>query len=139
MYILSILLTLVLVCPLWAQSSALASDDGGTLFENRSRQYLFGDWAGRRTALAEKGVKFDFFYIADLEANPSGGLEQSKAGWERIRGTIDINFDQLMQWQGLRFHATGLWQVGANLAGCGKTRFEAEAVTTKLSCFHSTT
>ncbi len=29
--------------------------------------------------------------------------------------TGHINFDELMKWQGLRFHATGLWQVGANL------------------------
>jgi hypothetical protein len=64
----------------------------------RPRQYLFGDWGGKRTALEEK---VDFFYIADLEANPSGGLQQSKAGWERIRGTIDVNFDELMKWQGL--------------------------------------
>jgi len=113
--LLSVLLTLILVSPLSAQTNSPASDDGGALFETRPRQYLFGDWGGKRTALEEKGVKFDFFYIADLEANPSGGLQQTKAGWERIRGTIDINFDELMKWQGLRFHATGLWQVGANL------------------------
>ena len=110
-----ILLALGLVAPLFAQSSAHTSDDGSTLPEMRPRQYLFGDWGGKRTALEEKGVKLDFFYIADLEANPSGGMEQTKAGWERIRGTIDINFDQMMKWQGFRFHATGLWQVGANL------------------------
>jgi carbohydrate-selective porin OprB len=112
---LSFVLSLLLVAPLSAQSSAPVSDDGGGLPEIRPRHYLFGDWGGKRTALEEKGIKFDFFYIADLEANPSGGMEQTKAGWERIRGTIDINFDQLMKWQGLRFHATGLWQVGANL------------------------
>jgi hypothetical protein len=113
--LLSFVLTLMLVGPLLAQTNSLASDDGGALFETRPRQYLFGDWGGKRTALEEKGVKFDFFYIADLEANPSGALQQTKAGWERIRGTIDINFDELLKWQGLRFHATGLWQVGANL------------------------
>jgi len=114
-WLLSVLLTLILVSPLSAQTNSPASDDGGALFETRPRQYLFGDWGGKRTALEEKGVKFDFFYIADLEANPSGGLQQTKAGWERIRGTIDINFDELMKWQGLRFHTTGLWQSGANL------------------------
>jgi len=114
---LSFVLALILAAPLLAQTNALAPDDGTALFEMRPRQYLFGDWGGRRTALEEKGIKFDFFYIADLEANPSGGLRQTRAGWERIRGTIDINFDELMKWQGLRFHATGLWQVGANLGG----------------------
>jgi hypothetical protein len=42
---LSFVLTLVLACPLLAQSSVPASDDGGALFEIRPRQYLFGDWA----------------------------------------------------------------------------------------------
>jgi len=113
--LLSLLLTLILVGPLSAQTNSLASDDGSQLFETRPRQYLFGDWAGKRTALEEKGVKFDFFYIADLEANPSGGMQRTQAGWPRIRGTIDIDFDRLIQWQGLSFHATGLWQSGVDL------------------------
>jgi carbohydrate-selective porin OprB len=42
-------------------------------------------------------------------------MQQRQAGWPRIRGTIDINFDRLIEWQGLSFHATGLWQSGVNL------------------------
>src|ERR1700744_3831826 len=45
-----------------------------------SQQYLLGDWGGKRSELADKGIKFDFFYIADLQANPVGGLEQTRAG-----------------------------------------------------------
>jgi len=67
--------------------------------------------------LAEKGITFDVFYITDLEANPSGGLRQTGAGWERFRGTVDINFDRMISWQGLSFHTTGLWQSGGNLGG----------------------
>lgn len=33
----------------------------------------------------------------------------------RVRGTVDINFDKMIEWQGLSFHATGLWQSGVNL------------------------
>ena len=113
--LLGLVLLVIFAVPLMAQTNTTAPDAGNSLFEMPSRQYLFGDWGGKRTVLEEKGIKFDFFYIADLQANPSGGLQQTKAGWERIRGTIDINFDGLMKWQGLRFHATGLWQVGANL------------------------
>src|SRR5262249_46627545 len=112
---LGLVLLVIFALPLPAQTNTAVPNAGSTLFEIPSRQYLFGDWGGKRTALGEKGIQFDFFYIADLEANPSGGIEQTKAGWERIRGTIDINFDRLMGWQGLRFHATGLWQTGANL------------------------
>src|SRR5246127_5941188 len=106
--LLSFALALISVSPLLAQTNSPASDGGGVLLEMRPRQYLFGDWGGKRTALEEKGIKFDFFYIADLEANPRGGLQQSKAGWERIRGTIDVNFDELIKWQGVRVPATGL-------------------------------
>lgn len=97
------------------QSAFPAFDAGIPLFPVASREYLFGDWGGSRSSLAEKGVTFDFFYIADLQANPTGGLQQTKAGWERIRGTMDINFDHIAPWHGFAFHITGLWQVGANL------------------------
>jgi hypothetical protein len=46
-----------------------------------------------------------------MPANPIGGLQQACAGWERIRGTADINFDRMISWQELGFHATGLKSV----------------------------
>jgi len=107
---------LALVCfpPARAQNAA-SQDQNDSLFGLPSRQHLFGDWGGERTALAEKGLTFDFFYITDLEGNPTGGLDQAQAGWMRVRGTMDLNFDRLISWQGLSVHATGLWQSGANL------------------------
>src|SRR5258706_370854 len=90
--------------------SALPSDASTPSLELSSRKYLFGDWGGERSALEEKGVKFDFFYITDMQANPSGGIQQTYAGWERIRGTIDINFDKMIQWQGTWFYSTSLLQ-----------------------------
>ena len=107
---------LALVCfpPARAQNAA-SQDQNDSLFGLPSRQHLFGDWGGERTALAEKGLTFDFFYITDLEGNPTGGLDQTQAGWMRVRGTMDLNFDRLISWQGLSVHATGLWQSGANL------------------------
>ena len=107
---------LALICfpQAWAQNTP-SQEQNASLFGLPSRQHLFGDWGGERTALAEKGLTFDFFYISDMEANPTGGLEQAQAGWMRIRGTMDLNFDRLISWQGLSIHATGLWQSGANL------------------------
>lgn len=111
----ALVLLVLFAVPLVAQTNAAASGAGGPFPETPSRQYLLGDWGGERSKLAEKGVTFDFFYISDLEANPSGGLQQTQAGWERSRGTIDINFDRFITWQGLSFHATGLWQSGVDL------------------------
>jgi len=112
---LRLILTLLLIVPASAQVYVPALDAGIPSLRPPSGQYLLGDWGGKRSALAEKGITFDFFYITDLQANPSGGLEQTQAGWERIRGTVDVNFDQFIRWQGLRFYATGVWQTGANL------------------------
>jgi porin len=110
-----LLLLPLLVVPASAQMNVPVPDPPGLSFEIPTRQYLLGDWGGERSALAEKGITFDFFYISDLQINTAGDKDQTKAGWERIRGTVDINFDQFMEWKGLRFHATGLWQGGANL------------------------
>jgi porin len=111
---LTLMLVLTFLAPAWAQNAS-SPDQNTSLFGLPSRQHLLGDWGGERTALAEKGLTFDFFYISDLEANPTGGLEQAQAGWMRIRGTMDLNFDRLISWKGLSIHATGLWQSGANL------------------------
>jgi carbohydrate-selective porin OprB len=104
-----------------------------------SRGRLFGEWGGKRSAFEERGVRFDIFYIADLQANPSGGLQHARAGWERIRGTVDIDFDQFAPWRGLRFHATGLWQTGADLgAKIGSLANPSDLVsshTTRLDSF----
>jgi porin len=79
------------------------------------RRYFFGNWGGERSHLANRGVTFNFHYVADLQANPVGGLQQTQAGWGRARGTIDVDFGKLTEWNGLTFHATGVWQFGVNL------------------------
>lgn len=110
-------LALLILCSatgVFAQSAEIASDDPSDT-DSRPRQHLFGDWGGERTSIASKEVTFDVFYVADLQANPVGGLEQTQVGWGRICGTIDIDFGKLADWNGLTLHATGLWQFGGNL------------------------
>jgi carbohydrate-selective porin OprB len=79
---------------------------------------LLGDWGGARTRLEEeKGVKFDFHYVSDFLYNTEGGRQQRANYWERVRGTMDIDFGKLANLQGLSFHITGLWQGGVSSAG----------------------
>jgi porin len=103
------------------------------------RQYALGDWGGERTRLANKGVTFDFFYVADLLSNPVGGLTQRNTGWGRIRGTVDVDFGKLTGWHGLTFHATGLWQfgtnLGANIGSIANPSGLVSAHTTRLDSF----
>src|SRR5262249_19094898 len=107
-----LLLPIAMTLSTWAQTKAPGLDRGATSFDSATRQYLFGDWGGLRPGLAEQGIVFDFFYISDSQGNPVGGHQQSGTTWQRVRGTIDIDFGRLTRWQGLRFHATGLWQTG---------------------------
>ena len=79
------------------------------------RKYLLGDWGGARTNLEEKGVAFDFHYISDMLYAKDGRYKDGGAAWNRVRGTMDIDFGKLAGLQGLTFHVTGLWQGGPNL------------------------
>jgi hypothetical protein len=94
------LLFLALSCSttVFAQSDASQYAGGDVCSEHQTRTHLFRDWDGERSALALRGITFDFFYVADLQANPIGGLEQTKAGWGRIRGTMDVDFGKLTDW-----------------------------------------
>src|SRR5258705_13995611 len=51
----AILLSLICFAPVWAQDSS-GQDRNASLFGLPSGQYLFRDWGGERTALAEKGI-----------------------------------------------------------------------------------
>src|SRR5271163_4408285 len=114
-YALSVIIFLAVATSVFAQNSASPPNSDPPAPSFFTQKYLFGDWGGERSALAAKGVTFDFFYVSDLQANPSGGLEQREVGWGRIRGTVDIDFGRLAEINGLTFHATGLWQFGGNL------------------------
>ena len=86
-------------------------------YHGTPQKYLFGDWGGERTKLEEKGVAFDFHYVVDALSDVSGGQAQANTAWGRIRGTTDIDFGKLANLHGTTFHATGMYQYGANLGG----------------------
>ena len=78
--------------------------------------HLFGTWNGLRSHLLERGVTFDFQYVRDSLGNIQSQQPDRFASWNRFRWTVDISFGQLIQQQGLYFHATALWQGGATWA-----------------------
>jgi len=81
-----------------------------------SQSYLLGDWCGERTRLQDRGVKFDFQYVADTLWGFKSQQTPQFASWGRFRATVDIDFGKLAGHDGLYFHATGLSQGGGNLA-----------------------
>ena len=84
-------------------------------FSSAGRGHLFGDWGGERSRLEDMGVEFDFQYLSDTLWNIKSEQPERAAMWNRIRGTVDIDFGTLLHQDGWYFHATALWQGGGNL------------------------
>jgi porin len=58
--------------------------------------HLFGDWGGERTRLEERGVAFDFQYVSDSLSNVKSEEKERLTNWNRVRGTVDIDFGLLV-------------------------------------------
>jgi porin len=106
-----------IVTPMCSQTAELETPGGADRHETtaQGRDHFFGDWGGMRSRLEEMGVNFDVQYISDsLWGSRSGPPSQFEI-WNRVRATVDIDLGALLQWNGMYFHATGLWQGGGNL------------------------
>jgi porin len=115
-FLVSVFLTLCFSCAYLTAQDAAAAPPARTDFMHQ--KYLFGDWGGERTRLEEeKGVSFDFHYFGDFLAVPSARIRTGAGAWNRVRGTMDIDFGKLAGWKGWSFHVTGLWQGGPNMGG----------------------
>ena len=103
-----------LVCLLWAAWFVFAAQaysqtgPGETLSGPDSREtgqgphgHLFGEWGGERTRLVERGVRFDFQYVGDSLWNLKSEQKERLASWNRVRGTVDIDFGALLDLPGV--------------------------------------
>src|SRR5882762_5945843 len=77
--------------------------------------HLLGDWGGVRPYLFDRGVNFDLQYISDNLTNVHSDRNDRFVSWDRVRGTVDIDFGALVDQPGWYFHATALWQSGGKL------------------------
>ena len=64
-----------------------------------------GDPDGRRKALADRGVVYNFIYINDALANVSGGTKRGLVDQGRLEGTLTVDLEKLAGWQGLSLYA----------------------------------
>jgi carbohydrate-selective porin OprB len=65
--------------------------------------------------LLDRGVRFDLHYVSDSLGNVESVQSHKFFGWNRFRGTVDIDFGKLSGQRDVYFHATGLWQDGGTL------------------------
>jgi len=99
-----------------ATSSRSAVDADAPTENFLSQKYLI-NWGSGRDNLAKNGVAFDLFYIVDALGDvkhPKGGTSEFNT-WNRVRGTVDVDFGKFSALDGLTYHATGLWQTGQNM------------------------
>ena len=113
---------LILLCPLLLSITAFSQDSttAPKTTDFWTQKWLLGDWGGERTKLEEqKGVKFDFHYIADFQYAANARIQDGGAGWNRVRGTMTIDLGKLVgpSMKNWNFFVTGLWQGGPNLGG----------------------
>jgi porin len=105
-------------------TSVLAASDGSsppldlqkteTNFWNQ--KYMFGDWGGERSRLAEKGITFDVNNIGDFQTDVSGSQTHHAIYFGRLRASSDVDFNQLCGFDG-EFFISGAYQYGENLSG----------------------
>jgi porin len=81
-----------------------------------NQQYLFGDWGGERSRLAEQGITFDLNNIGDFQADVTGSQSHHGAYFGRFRASTDIDFNKLADFDG-EFFFSAVWQYGQNLSG----------------------
>jgi porin len=114
-------LTILLSCTFASARPQSQSPEDGLSGADQSEHaanvqpHLFGEWNGKRTKLYDKGVRFDLAYTSDSLWNVRSAKEERVAVWDRVRGTVDLDFSRLTDTPGLTFHITAVWQGGGNL------------------------
>ncbi|GAB2563071.1 carbohydrate porin [Dyella jejuensis] len=62
--------------------------------------YLFGDWQGERTQLAERGIRFDFGYTSEIAHNMDGGTRQLTRYTDQWSAGATFDLDKIWGWKG---------------------------------------
>jgi porin len=78
--------------------------------------YLFGDWHGERTRLADKGIDFNFGYTSEIGHNFSGGSRHLTRYTDQWSAGANFDLDKLWGWKGGVFQIMVTDRNGRNLA-----------------------
>jgi porin len=75
-----------------------------TTSEEFRDRYLFGDWLGARSELAEQGIRPLALFITDPFVNASGGLRRGFSEYDLLVLDLILETDKLLGWRGGDFH-----------------------------------
>jgi len=84
-----------------AHADDAASADSSSLATSK---YLFGDWGGERSRLADKGVTFDFGYGFEAAHNYSGGTKNITRYTDQWKFGAAFDLEKLWGWDGAKFN-----------------------------------
>ena len=68
------------------------------------REKLTGDWAGARSALADRGIVVTLDYVGETLSVLSGGLKRGTSYEGRADGIINTDLEKLIAWKGGSTH-----------------------------------
>jgi porin len=71
--------------------------------EEFREKYLFGDWLGARSQLADEGIKPLVLFITDPFVNASGGRRRGFSEYDLLGLDVLFNTDKLLGWPGGEF------------------------------------
>jgi porin len=79
-------------------------------------KYFFGDWAGLRTRLADRGITFGLLFITDPFGNVTGGQRRGASDYSLLGFGVVLRTDQLLGWHGGQFHVGFAVNFGTSLS-----------------------
>ncbi len=88
----------------------------GTQTDFGHQTVLTGDWGGLRTELLQYGIAINGSYTAEVFANTAGGMKRGASYDGVFYAQIDVDLEQLVGWQGARFHTSMLQGQGPSLS-----------------------
>ena len=68
---------------------------------------LTDGWGGERKNLQDEGIQLSLSYVAETLANPIGGVKQGAIYEGLVTGTVELDLEKLVKWQGATFHVDG--------------------------------
>jgi porin len=78
--------------------------------------WLFGDWAGERLRLREKGFDFQFGYVSEVAYNAAGGDRQMVRYADQWTAGVTLDLDKIVGIPDARFQVSFTQRDGRNLS-----------------------
>ncbi len=92
------------------------ADKPAPVTSDEAEPWLFGDWAGERLRLRDKGIDFQFGYVSEVAYNAAGGDRQMVRYADQWTAGVTLDLDKLVGVPDARFQMTFTQRDGRNLS-----------------------